>query len=450
MSGETPNIEALAEAVSRRRLLESAAVAGAGIVAGAAAMTLSEMRASAQNASAQMRAPDASTRSVAPLSDTPFSVLRFGAKGDGVTDDTRAAQAAIDAAIKSGGGHVYFPSGDYRITRSLQIKSVEQIDITGDGLSTTLLHENDEPLLLWPEGFSCRECSVRNLRVLASGRSKSQSTPVIACMGGIERSFFQHLIFFSDGVSRMGSGIVTRGVADSVGIDHCQMWNVSGVGIEVAQGSEVRVFGARIIGMNTQKKENIGVLLTGNNGGVHVVTTDIIAVHTGLQIGGAGGTGNREVFLTHATFDSSVYGVRQYDGAYTSIAGCWAASSDESQIQLEPSARGALLSVNGGTIFNGGAYNRPGNKNGLVVRAGSFNLTGVNVRHNQGIGILVEGEGVGNYTISGCHIFNNGTGAIFRSGRRAVTGNIFTGNTTADLVDTTRGDNPFTGNLLGA
>ena len=439
---ETTNDEGLQEVVSRRLLLERAALAGAGVVAGAAAMAMNETR-----ASAQMRAPDASTRIAAPTLDTPFSVRRFGARGDGKTDDTRAAQAAIDAAIKSGGGHVYFPSGNYRITRTLRVGSVARIDITGDGWSSNLLHENDEPLLLWPEKVECRECSVRNLRVLAT-KTKSVATPVIACLGGFERSFFQHLLFIAADGAKMGSGVISRGVADTTTFDHCLMWGVNGTGIEVARGSEVRIFGGRIVGTFSRKKENIGVLLTGNNGGVHIVTTDIIAVHTGLQIGGVGGQSNREVCITHATFDSSVYGVRQYDNTYTSIAGCWAASSDEAQIQLEPSARGALLSIAGGTIFNGGAYNQPtGARNGLVVRAGSFTLSGVSVRYNIGTGILVEGEGVGDYTISGCRIHNNGTGAIFRSGRRSVTGNVFTENKT-DLVDTARGDNPFVGNLV--
>lgn len=39
-----------------------------------------------------------------------FSVKAFGAKGDGVTDDRAAIQAAIDACINNGGGTVYFPS----------------------------------------------------------------------------------------------------------------------------------------------------------------------------------------------------------------------------------------------------------------------------------------------------------------------------------------------------
>lgn len=42
---------------------------------------------------------------------TIFNVLDFGAKGDGINDDTHAIQLAIDAAFKAGGGEVYLPQG---------------------------------------------------------------------------------------------------------------------------------------------------------------------------------------------------------------------------------------------------------------------------------------------------------------------------------------------------
>ena len=42
-----------------------------------------------------------------------FNVKKFGAVGDGVTDDTAAVNAAISAAFNAGGGVIFFPDGIY-------------------------------------------------------------------------------------------------------------------------------------------------------------------------------------------------------------------------------------------------------------------------------------------------------------------------------------------------
>ena len=55
-----------------------------------------------------------------------INVFDFGAKGDGITDDTAAIQSAIDYAAKRGGGKILFPytKGGYRIASP----GIEEID----------------------------------------------------------------------------------------------------------------------------------------------------------------------------------------------------------------------------------------------------------------------------------------------------------------------------------
>jgi len=50
-----------------------------------------------------------------------ISVRDFGAKGDGITLDTGAIQAAIDACTQLGGGTVFLPPGNY-LTGTITLK----------------------------------------------------------------------------------------------------------------------------------------------------------------------------------------------------------------------------------------------------------------------------------------------------------------------------------------
>ena len=54
------------------------------------------------------------------------NVLAYGAVGDGVTDDTKAIQAALDA-LKTTGGTIHFPVGIYRLTKSVYFYSNQEL-----------------------------------------------------------------------------------------------------------------------------------------------------------------------------------------------------------------------------------------------------------------------------------------------------------------------------------
>lgn len=83
-------------------------------------------------------------------------VRRYGAKGDGVTDDAAAIQLAIDTIEATGGGVLYFPAGVYVI--GSQIRLGRSMTYRGDGKSinvancTVLKYTGDEDAFvdLWP------------------------------------------------------------------------------------------------------------------------------------------------------------------------------------------------------------------------------------------------------------------------------------------------------------
>lgn len=77
--------------------------------------------------------------------DTVLDVTNYGAKGDGVTDDTDAIQSAINAAIN--GGTIFLPRGVYKVT-GLTIHN-KGTNILGDGRWATRIvrHSGNAPLI---------------------------------------------------------------------------------------------------------------------------------------------------------------------------------------------------------------------------------------------------------------------------------------------------------------
>jgi polygalacturonase len=68
------------------------------------------------------------------IKGAPVNVLDFGAIADGVTDNTAAIQAAIDALDSVDGGTLIFPQGIYGITDTVFIK--DNIKLQGQGRPT--------------------------------------------------------------------------------------------------------------------------------------------------------------------------------------------------------------------------------------------------------------------------------------------------------------------------
>lgn len=73
-----------------------------------------------------------------------LDVKRFGAKGDGVSDDTLFLQCAINACPKN--GRVYVPAGKYRIT-SLFLKSDFTLELAGEAVLMAEVDRTKFPVL---------------------------------------------------------------------------------------------------------------------------------------------------------------------------------------------------------------------------------------------------------------------------------------------------------------
>jgi hypothetical protein len=109
---------------------------------------------------------------------------RFGAKGDGKTDDTRALQRALDnltVSIKSFNtgtdGYVvlYLPAGKYVISNTLVLRGKIGVTIIGEDPASTALHwhGNDNDTMFWANGSA--QFKIGRLSWEAGGRKNVEA-----------------------------------------------------------------------------------------------------------------------------------------------------------------------------------------------------------------------------------------------------------------------------------
>lgn len=90
------------------------------------------------------------------------TVYDFGAQGDGITDDTMAIQKALDT-----GGVIVMPSGNYKVTSTLVIKSDNTV-LVGQGPSiTTIIFTGESPLIVSANAHAktCYWCKLTDIRI---------------------------------------------------------------------------------------------------------------------------------------------------------------------------------------------------------------------------------------------------------------------------------------------
>ena len=334
------------------------------------------------------------------------------AQGDGITDDTTAIQTCA-SLVASTGGVLYFPPGIYIVSSSITFPDfTNNVEITGDGLTSTINWAMDDNLFYFGGTSTVSQLIIEEIKIQSTTQSKSDTNAAFYFPNGLVQSSISDIAIYS-GTHTWGSGVICKTVCDTNNFENNMFWGLTGTGYEIGYGSEQRVEGGRIIGQQIRTDNSIGIYCTGYNGGVHIIEVDIIGVHIGLLLDSSNGHGsNREIFITHATFDSSWRGIAVKDASYISIIGLWAASSDQEQIWVDAGiSNGPMLVINGGSIFNGGVSGSADCStacNGITINSGTFILNGVTVRNNQGKGIWIPNGAVNNYVISNCKIFANG------------------------------------------
>ena len=110
-----------------------------------------------------------------PCSAADFNVTGYGAKGNGITDDAKAIQRAIDACSASGGGSVIFPSGKTFMAGPLHLKSNVDLHLQPNSVllanpdeavyTESAFRENRGEGMMWISGKD-----IQNISITGQGR----------------------------------------------------------------------------------------------------------------------------------------------------------------------------------------------------------------------------------------------------------------------------------------
>ena len=121
-----------------------------------------------------------------------FNVLDYGAVGDGVTDDTAAIQAAINAAAAQGGGIVKLPYGQFLVSELVFDNGCSQVILEGSVNAYTYSNEQATSVLICNTGvwavritIDSSNCGLRNLGLVSNG-VVSTTSPYIPSALGVE------------------------------------------------------------------------------------------------------------------------------------------------------------------------------------------------------------------------------------------------------------------------
>jgi hypothetical protein len=286
----------------------------------------------------------ATARTLAARFSDTFNAKDYGAKGDGVTDDTAAIQRWL-SAVASSGGTGYVPSGTYVISSALtQILSGVSVNIRGGGANCTRLtftgSTNGLVLTL------SRAASVwAGVRISDISIVRSQATPAQANIG------LSITVDSTQGVGYYGNS----GLSDVYVLGSSQGTNAWTTGILLQDTTNFELRNVDVLGPNASGAgTDCGVSIVGTSPSMFSVQTDFTDCNIQGYSSGVNITGYvQSVCVENCAIIGNWWGVNWQGASATSgYAAASTVSSGSSTIYISPANAATVLSSNG-VIVNG-------------------------------------------------------------------------------------------------
>lgn len=208
--------------------------------------------------------------------DGTVNVKDFGAKGDGINDDTEAIIAAIAGASD---GLVEFPRGRYRITRTINVVLAESgpVGLSGRGASATILMEGEGPAFRFT-GSHTGTADPESVKPVTWEKERMPLVDALEIVGvnpkadGLE--FYHTLmpVVRSVLIRNVRHGIHLTSRNRNVLINSCHIYNCSGIGIYLDSVSlhqiivnDSHISYCRLGGIKVTRSEIRDFQITGND-----------------------------------------------------------------------------------------------------------------------------------------------------------------------------------------
>lgn len=293
------------------------------------------------------------------------SIKQFGAKGDGVTDDTSAIQAAVNSVQASVGGELVIPVGTYLVT-SISVPSGNAVQFIGEGnkslIKTTSATADVLTIAAWyskVEGIRFESTVTRTAGafVLLSGAF----TKVVRCE--FAGDFY--------GIKMSGVGCkIQFNLFETPAANARRIWATGGDTSQTIQGN--------LMTAQIPVVASAGIFVD-NSAALKIIDNDIIGQGRCLNVAPGNGQGITSLWSTGNFYDTATYGVAIEPSGTGSVRRCsfsddWASSH---------TATGMLLSATGSAVIDGvdidGCETNLNTQNGIALTGSG--VTNVRIRN---------------------------------------------------------------------